>query len=231
MKKFIILLLLIGSTAFAQSTVNNYQYVIVPLKFSFSQKNDEARLNTLVKLLLEKYGFKAYLSSEQQPDEIVDSNCSKLFADIESDSGFFTTKVRVILKDCKGKTMFISEQGVSKEKDWGKAFNLAIREAFKSFDDLHYKYVPATAKNQATTSAVLPTDGAMELTAQPVSNGYQLTDSNSNVVMKLFKTSSSERYTAVRGDVAGELTLRNGEWFFEYYQNEKLVSEKVAVKF
>jgi hypothetical protein len=230
MKKIIIILLLMGSAAFAQSTVNNYQYVIVPSKFSFSQKKDEARLNTLVKLLFEKYGFKAYLDTDTQPDEIVDSNCSKLFADVESDSGFFTTKVRVILKNCKGKTVFISEQASSKEKDWAKAYNITIREAFKSFDDLHYKYVPAAANTQAVLTGSPSTDGSI-LTAQPISNGYQLTDSNSNVVMKLFKTSSSERYTAMRGDVAGELTLRNGEWFFEYYQNEKLVSEKVAVKF
>lgn len=225
MKKFIIILLLMGSAAFAQSSINNYQYVIVPSKFSFSRNKDEARLNTLVKLLFQKYGFKAYLDTDTLPEEIIDSNCSKLFADVESDSNFFTTKVRVILKNCKGKTIFISEQATSKEKDWAKSYNLTIREAFKSLDDLHYKYVaptPVTSQSASNNSM---------LTAQPVKNGYQLTDSNSNVVMKLFKTSSSERYTAMRGDVAGELTLRNGEWFFEYYQNEKLVSEKVAVKF
>lgn len=224
MKKILVVVLLVGSTAFSQSKVNNYEYVIVPSKFSFSRTKDESKLNTLVKLLLENYGFKAFLDTDRQPDEIVDTNCNKLFADIENDNGFLTTKVRITLKDCKGKELFITEQGVSREKDWARAYNFAIRAAFKSFDDLHYKYTPPSMPVTATNDANV-------LSAQPMSNGYQLVDNSGKQIMKIFKTSSNQRFTAMRGDDNGELVLKNGEWFFEYYQNDQLVSEKTAIKF
>ena len=61
MKKIVLLFVLISGYAFSQS-VNDYQYVIVPAKFNFLKNEDQYRLNTLTKLLLEKYGFKAFLS-------------------------------------------------------------------------------------------------------------------------------------------------------------------------
>lgn len=233
MKKIAILLLFIGSGSFAQS-VNDYQYVVVPSKFTFSNKKDEFRLNTLTKMLLIKYGFKAYLDSEQLPDEVADSNCKKLYADVESASGMLTTRVRVTLKDCKNKILFTSDQGSSREKDFSKAYNLAVREAFESFSALQYVYTPNAAVATAI-SKVEPenraTSTSATLFAQPVANGFQLVDSTPKVVMKIFKTSDANRFSAVKGELHGDLIAKNGEWFFEYYQNDQLVSEKIAVKF
>jgi hypothetical protein len=230
-------LLLVGSFAFAQS-VNDYEYVIVPSRFDFSNKKDEFRLNTLTKLLLEKYGFKAFLDSDAQPDAIVDSNCKKLFADAESKGSLFKTKIRIILKDCKGRVLFTSDEGVSIEKDWAKAYNQAIRLAFESFSTLNYKYKPANAKistaQPVQQTAVL--DEKFETTsqtlfAQPAANGFQLVDTTPKVVMKLFRTSDANRFTAVKGEQQGDLIARNGKWFFEYFKNDQLVSEVVDVKF
>ena len=60
---FLLFVLLMSVTAFSQS-INDYQYVIVPIKYDFLKENDKYRLNTLTKLLFQKYGFKSYLSSE-----------------------------------------------------------------------------------------------------------------------------------------------------------------------
>ena len=49
--------------------------------------------------------------------------------------------------------------------------------------------------------------------------------------MKLYKTSKSDYFTAVRDGVQGALLLKDNEWFFEYYQNDQLMSEKIAIKF
>jgi hypothetical protein len=38
-------------------------------------------------------------------------------------------------------------------------------------------------------------------------------------------------YIAIKGNSQGALIQKGNEWFFECYENEKLVSEKVAVKF
>ena len=59
MKKIVLLFVLISGYAFSQS-VNDYEYVIVPAKFDFFKKEDQFRLNNLTKLILLKYGFKAF---------------------------------------------------------------------------------------------------------------------------------------------------------------------------
>ncbi len=69
------------------------------------------------------------------------------------------------------------------------------------------------------------------LYAQPMSYGYQLINSEPKVVMKLYKTSNAATYVAKKDDVQGALVLKDNQWFFEYYQNDKLISEKIDVKF
>ena len=74
-------------------------------------------------------------------------------------------------------------------------------------------------------------DNAGLLYAQPTSYGYQLIDSEPKVVMKVYKTSNPTSYMAKKGDIQGALVSKDNKWFFEYYQNDKLISEKIAVKF
>lgn len=69
------------------------------------------------------------------------------------------------------------------------------------------------------------------LFAQPMSYGYQLINSEPKVVMKLYKTSNVATYIAKKDDVQGALVLKDNQWFFEYYQNDTLISEKIDVKF
>jgi len=69
------------------------------------------------------------------------------------------------------------------------------------------------------------------LFAQPIPNGYQLVDATSKVIMKVLKTSNPQMFTAIKGTITGVLISKDNQWFFEYYQEEKLVSEKIDVKF
>lgn len=87
---------------------------------------------------------------------------------------------------------------------------------------------PAVAVNVPTTIAE---PDASVLFAQPIKNGYQLVDSTPKVVMKVYKTTNPSIYQAVKGNVQGTMTLKENQWFFEYYQNDNLMSEKVNVKF
>ena len=138
-KKIVLLFILISGYAFSQS-VNDYQYVIVPIKFNFLKENDKYRLNTLTKLLLQKYTFKSYLSTEQLPAEIENQRCGILYATVSENNNFFMTKVKVVLKDCKDEVVYETEFGTSREKEYATAYNEALRAAFKSFDELKYKY-------------------------------------------------------------------------------------------
>lgn len=69
------------------------------------------------------------------------------------------------------------------------------------------------------------------LYAQPIKNGFQLVDSTPKVVLKVLKTSNSSVYLALKGSVQGLLVSKENEWFFEYYENDTLKSEKIPVKF
>jgi len=235
-KIVIIIFVFFSGLVSAQTSVNNYQYVIVPSKFSFQHQKDEYRLNTLTKLLLEMYGFKAYLDTDEMPDEITNYNCNKLYADVLRSGGIVRTKLNIVLKDCKNRILYTSIEGISKEKEFAKAYNEAIRGASKSFKALNYHYVPApetqsTANPGGVTATNIVPLNNETLFAQPIANGFQLVDSTPKVVMKIFKTSSPQTFTAVKGEIQGVLVSKDKDWFFEYYQNDVLVSEKVLVKF
>ncbi len=237
MKKYIVIVfLLAGQFLSAQNEVNQYQYVIVPSKFSFTKEKDQYRLNTLTKLLLEKYKFKVYLETDRLPAEIGDSNCSMLYADVLNSGNFMVTKMQVILKDCHGKILYESGIGSSKEKEFKASYNLALRQAFQSFEALHYQYVPALAdqksapSNNQTVVSESYENNADLLSVQPILNGYQLVDKTPKIVMKLFKTSTPTTFLAIKGLIHGALISKGNQWFFEYYQDDQLISEQVNVK-
>ncbi|WP_395043267.1 hypothetical protein [Flavobacterium sp.] len=252
MKKYIILLLLVSSFGFGQN-LNQYKYAKVPLKFSILKENDQYRLNTLTKMFMEKYGFESYLDSDILPDEFANENCNKVYVDLQESNTLMMTKIKVVLKDCKNNILYVSQEGKSRDKDYGVAYNQALREAFKSFESLNHKYninetsqkslgmigEPAPVKINVEKVVVTTQDvkvytskvDNLSLFVQPITNGFQIIDSEPKVIYKILKTSTKDFYIATKATIQGVFFSRNNEWFFEYYQNEKLVSEKVDVKF
>jgi hypothetical protein len=244
MKKGILFLLLfIASYGFSQS-VNNYKSVIIPLKFDFTKTENQYRLATLSKFNLNKAGFEAYYTNEAIAKEF-NNRCSLLYFDVVKEKSFLTTKLHIVFKDCNDKIIFQSETGISKEKDFQLAYTEALNKAFVSVFALKYKYngIEVSSKQQAITVAVpvvAPTKSSNEsidrnnpnlFYAQPITNGFQLVDSSPKVVMKVFKTSNANCYIAIKGNTQGVLVAKDNLWFFEYYQNDSLISEKIDFKF
>ena len=231
--KILLLFILISSYVFSQS-VNDYQYVIVPVKYDFLSKEDQYGLNTLTKLLLQKYGFKAYLSNEEMPLNTDIQRCNFLYADVIQDKSMFVTKVKVALKDCKKKVVFETQFGSSREKEFAVAYNQAFRESGKSFDKLNYKY---NGKNISSITQEPPKTIVAEINsetfyfAQPTANGFQVVDSEPKVIMKLYTTSQKNVFLGIRGVTNGVLISKENHWFFEYYEGGKLVSESWNLKF
>lgn len=250
MKKYYLLFLLVSAIGFSQN-LNDYKYAIVPSKFLFLKEENMYNLNFLTKLYMQKYGFDTYLSNETAPDDFIANNCNKVFVDVIPNNNFFTTRVKVVLKDCRGTVLYTSEEGTSKDKEYKVAYNQALRMAFDSFSILKsHKYQPSqkslgmieepapikvnaekaiiTSENvKVNTSKV---DNSL-LFIQPIVNGFQIIDSEPKVVYKILKTSTKDFYIATKGTIQGVFFSRNNEWFFEYYQNDKLITEKVEVKF
>jgi len=243
--KFLLLTLLISAIGFSQS-INDYKAVIVPLKYDFTKTENQYRLSTMTKSNLLKAGFPAFYTNEEIPAEYGD-RCQLLYIDVKKDSGFLVTKLYVEFKDCYGKVVYTSEIGKSKEKDYETAYKESLDLAFVSISKLHYKYsgnavtssskiphsttvVPSLTIAAAATPVVDMSDPNL-LYAQPTENGYQLIDKTPKVVMKLLKTSRSDSFIAIKDGVQGSLNAKDNQWYFEYYQNDKLISEKVTVKF
>lgn len=130
------------SGAFSQTNLNNYKYVIVPKKYDFLKEEDQYRLNGLTKFLFEKYGFSALMEGDDYPDDLLKNKCLALNSNVINDSGIFKTKLKIELEDCTDKVIFTSVLGETREKDFGKAYTAALRNAFISFETLSYKFEP-----------------------------------------------------------------------------------------
>ncbi len=252
-KKLVLFILVFAfsNIAIAQN-LNGYKYALVPSKFSYWKEKDKFKLNTLTKLFMQKYGFETYLDTETAPYDFLNFNCNKVYVDLIKNNGIFFTKLTIVLKDCNGNILFTSKEGSSKDKDYNVAYNEALRQAFFSFESLHHKYdekiaiaekivavkpykeaieEPKVVLKESKEVPTSTTETSNQLYAQPTQNGFQLVNSEPRVVIKLYKTSVKDFYTAIKGNLQGVFVVKNNEWFFEYYENEVLVSEKVAVKF
>jgi hypothetical protein len=238
--RFLFLLLFVASYSFSQS-VNDFKAVIVPVKYDFLKNENDYRLNTLTKFNLTKAGFEAFYTNETIPAEFSD-RCSVLYLDVKKENAFLSTKLFITFSNCNGAVIFQSAIGKSKEKDFEKAYSEALNEAFKSVNELKYKYNGAKDNTSAKAVALSPAAAVVEATiidpanpnllfAQPIQNGFQLVDNTPKVIMKVLYTSKKDCFFAFRGTVQGLLIAKDTNWFFEYYQDDKLISERVEVKF
>lgn len=267
MKRYILVLLLFAcSTVFAQSAINNYKYVIVPERFGFQKEVDQYSLNTSTKQLLENKGFTVYFDNSDLPAEIANNKCVALTTDVSDKSGMFSTKLILILKDCRGTVVFQSAVGTSREKDYAVGYSMALKDAFASLDKVSYAYNGANGKTErqaantpiavnantgtvtvttpaiadkatvteaatTTTAPVASNQQVKTLYAQVIPNGFQLIDTTPKKVLTLLKTSSENYFIANNDTVNGIVVKVNGDYFFEYYSEGKLISEKLAIKF
>jgi hypothetical protein len=233
MKKVLFLLLfLVTSLSFSQS-LNDYKYAIVPSKFEFIKEKDQYRLNTLTKLLMEKYGFITYFDNDILPNEVAENNCKKVFVDVKSNGNLFVTKLTVVLKDCKNAVVFTSVEGRSKEKEFQIAYNQALREAFTSFEKLEYKYSGNdNSKNNVDVNVKAPIF-KQNLFAKPLgANLFQLLTNDTdipNLVLTIAKTNNPSIFIVEEAMRTGVVYKNNNEWIFDYYENEKLFSEKLNI--
>ena len=126
-------------TGYSQGTLNNYQYVLVPEKFSFSKEANQYGLNTTTKQLLEQKGFVALLENETLPPAVAANKCSALKAEVAEKKSFFSTSLTLLLKDCQGNIIYKGKEGKSREKEFQAAYDLALRDAFASLKEVPYK--------------------------------------------------------------------------------------------
>lgn len=144
MKKLVfslVVALLTVALSQAQLNINDYKYVIVENQFHFQNEQNEYHLNRMVKFQFKKYGFNAIIEGEPLPDDLKSNYCLALNSEVIA-KGALRTKAKIILRDCDNNVVYTSPEGATKEKNFDRAYDLAIRNAFESFSMINYKYVP-----------------------------------------------------------------------------------------
>ncbi|GGH34655.1 hypothetical protein IA57_08200 [Mangrovimonas yunxiaonensis] len=246
-----IALFVITTVTYSQASMNAYKYVVVESKFDFLNEADAYQLNSLAKFLFEKYGFHAVMSGAIIPEDLAKNNCLGMTSKVTKERSLLKTKLKVELRDCHGRLLF-TKTGTSSEKAYKVAYNLALREAFTSFEDVHYAYKPTPdsleAKDapQKTVSAPADVAGVTavaaakaqpaaevnlgELYAQEIAGGYQLVDKTPAVVMVLLATPKSDVFM-VDGKNAIVYKAEDGTWVLSEKINDQTKTTTLQIKF
>jgi len=162
---------------FAQNSLNAYKYVIIPKTYDFLKEEDKYNLNSLTKHLFSKKGFETLMEDESYPADLIDNPCLAVTTDVLDNSNLFTSKLNIELTDCYNKVVFTSSQGKSKEKDFQKSYHGALRNAFKSIDELDYSFDTQMVVNKAVVaqtqapkviSKEVPTVSVVPVASEPV---------------------------------------------------------------
>lgn len=242
MKKYICLILvLVTFFGFSQPNETS-KYIIVPMKFSCQKSDGQYDLNQLAKKYFVSKGFTVFFDSEKLPQNINENRCLVYYVDVLEDNSMFMTKLTVDVKNCQGNSIAVSQEGKSREKDFKSAYNLAFRDAVSNFDltplnensNPNRVEVIELTKEELKISSPTKTEiieNKNQLFAQPTATGFQLVDSTPKIVFKLTKTSMADSYMAIRDGVNGMIYKKNNDWFFDYYVNEVLKTEKLEIKF
>jgi hypothetical protein len=254
----LVFVLLFNIAGYCQTTINGYKYVFVPERFEFSKEDDQYKLNTTAKQLLEKKGFVAIMNNDVIPPAVAANRCIALRAEVTQRKALFTTNLTLVLKDCQGNIIYKGKEGKSREKEFFIAYDEALRDAFNSLNALAYQYdsslsaspqqVAATPVVSSPASAPSATPAQAPATATPASlpavsveitgtlyaqvtaNGYQLVDTSPKKVLSLLKTSAQDFYI-VEGVSNGVVFKKDNGWLYERYEGGKLVSKKLDIKF
>lgn len=241
MKKVVLIIGLFLS--FVSVAQESYKYIIIPSQFSFFTEPNKYGLNELTKSFFQSEGFEVYYDNDRLPDALLKNRCLALYANALENNNMFLTKIHFELKDCTNNVLLKSELGTSREKQYKLAYTQTFREAlsslkgkinFKKADEIQNvevvetpKEVVEVSKNKISTSA----EATNTLFAIPTANGYKLVNDKPETIFVLKKTSADNIFIALKDSKSGVLMKKTSGWFFEYYEGDKLFSEKVEVKF
>ncbi|UBZ15112.1 hypothetical protein LDL77_05185 [Flagellimonas marinaquae] len=153
-KVLYILLFAMGLNTVVNAQLNDYKYIIVPKKFDAFKSVNEYQTSTLFKYYFEENGFNA-LYDDALPVDLAGNRCLGLLANLEDDSNMFSTKITIVLKDCNNVEVYRSVEGVSKIKEYDKAYKDAIQKAFVSFAGMDYNYVPQEQEQKESATVTL----------------------------------------------------------------------------
>ncbi|MEB3396300.1 hypothetical protein [Flavobacterium psychrophilum] len=255
MKKYfsILVFALISSVTYSQSSLNDYEMAIIPSKFEFQKEDNQYRISSTIKAFLKQKGFEAYVSTDVLPEGFLDYNCNKIFVNVLEENTLFSTRIKIEFKNCKQLVLFTTDLGESREKELGKGYNQALLLALKSFDKSRYKFSGKTYYDEEAQEKIKSRDvhsissEVTKITKSEKGVTYEKVTKQDALVtsevfvkvvnqanqqeLLLYKTSREGIYLCNQNGKNGVVFAKDEVWFFEYLENEKLISEKLDVNF
>jgi hypothetical protein len=230
MNKFLFFLLSIGFFGYSQT-------IVIPQKLQCERSGDDFQLKLYLKLALEKRGFKIFQADEMSTDN-KNRPCDFYYADVLEENKLMSTKLKIVIHDCHRHEITVSDFGVSKEKEYKKAYQMAFREAEKTLIFNKKEIVNSASKNETIIENQINTTQIKEdnktnqiIFAQPITHGFQLVNTKPEIVCKIFKTSQPKQFIVEKGALHGIGILNNNMLLIEYYQAGELIKETFEVKF
>ncbi|MFK5879042.1 MAG: hypothetical protein QM478_06040 [Flavobacteriaceae bacterium] len=144
-------------STFAQKSLNDYKYIIIPVKYNFQSSENKYRINSLTKFLFEKEGFTVIMSDDSYPVDLSTNHCLALTAKLNNKSNMLMTKLYYDLVDCNNSIVFSTNLAKTKEKDFERAYNIAIRKTFEDIKTQNYKYEPKEVSPEVVTVVAVTT--------------------------------------------------------------------------
>lgn len=202
------------SVLFAQKNINSYKYVLVPKQFEFQKSPDQYQLNSLTKFLFERAGFTVLYTDDSFPDDLATNRCLALKALVINRSGMLSTKMNVELSDCYNNTVFSTKEGMSKEKDYLKAYHEVLREAFVEIENLKYAYDGTFAMDEKISGQKVEIE---KLTAKEVSEVPKVEETPPMAISKKIdkKESNEEKSETVKSFVTPVVNSIEGKYFVD----------------
>lgn len=141
----------------SQNKLNNYEYILIPSKFSFQYEHNELNINQILKATFNKYKFKAFVRGETMPNSI--DPCSILNLDIEKHS-FLSVKMNFIFYDCYGQKIYTSKEGISRIKERNPSILESVGQVFKDTSISNHEYSPlvVTEQNKKIENKIIEQD-------------------------------------------------------------------------
>jgi len=170
---------------------------------------DKYKLNSLTEFLFTKHGFNALFQDADFPQDLLSNPCLGVVVDVVEDSKLFTTRLKFELRDCYNKIVYTSIEGMTREKEYVKAFQEALRAAFVSFEAMDYEFNPALVTNLSVTSKT--TEPTSSVTAKPESSSktepgtVTLPEPVSVVVVEEGKASEQSAVTSAEASKVDEM--------------------------
>ncbi len=262
MKKtiFTALVVLFSCFGMAQKDLNNYKYIIVPNAYDFLSSEDQYQLNSITKFLFNKYGYTAFFIDDKLPEDLKTNRCLALTSAVSKEKGgMFKTKLVIDLKDCDESVIMTSQIGESRLKEYKKAYNEALRQAFETFKNFNYKYTSIEPNKQLKSEVedleqkdeneVNKSDLLIEanknkhdekemsssinedkvLYAQPIEDGFQLVSSEPKIIMVLLTTAAKNVFI-VKGKSA-IVFKEDGYWYYSANDGKLENKKSMSIKF